>query len=464
VTRPSATDSWPVGSNRLQLAEAALSTRAEPITRDWIVQRYRRAGALAVDQAREDSLRKTRPTSRWDLSKSRLTSPAPASSLNRSIPRAASSISSSLVARQPHPEHDAVRAERAGIAHLSTLHEKDPMRARSALQHGESVAHATSVGVQVAVSTCFATIGSPSNCCWWWGSGVHSWNTSQQAICASSWWWWGSSSFWWPCWGPSWGCGFWFHHCGFWGWGSPCFAQPFVYYYAPAPVYYTYVIEEYAAPDLEPTPSDPSASDEPTSYPSRAEAAERNGNAQSDPAPTAAPEVVRNDAGAAPGSMPRAASEYLTLGDRAFQDARYSDAVYAYGRAAEIDPTNALVQLILSDALFATGDYHYCAFALRKALEIDPSLIDSVVDKHSFYGDPTEFDRQLALLERYVQDHFVDDDARLVLAANYLFANRPAQSADLLESAFSLAVRESPAGQIVLKRARAVRETHPSKF
>jgi hypothetical protein len=84
-------------------------------------------------------------------------------------------------------------------------------------------------------------------------------------------------------------------------------------------------------------------------------------------------------------------------------------------------------------------------------------LIDSVVDKHSFYKDPAEFDQQLAWLERYVQDHFVDDDARLVLAANYLFADRPAQAADLLESAFSAPVRESSAGQILLARAQALR-------
>ena len=54
-------------------------------------------------------------------------------------------------------------------------------------------------------------------------------------------------------------------------------------------------------------------------------------------------------------------------------------------------------------------------------------------------------------------------NARLVLAANYLFANRPAQASDLLESAFSLAVRESTAGQVLSKRAQVLRQSSSSK-
>jgi tetratricopeptide (TPR) repeat protein len=149
----------------------------------------------------------------------------------------------------------------------------------------------------------------------------------------------------------------------------------------------------------------------------------------------------------------RAASHYLTLGDRAFREGRYSDAVHFYAKAVEFSPDEGVLHLILADALFATGDYHYAAYALRRAFELDPQLADSVVDKHGFYGDPTEFDRQIALLERYLEDHFIDDDARLVLAANYLFGNRPSQALDLLDSAFSLGLRETHAGKVLHTRA-----------
>ena len=110
----------------------------------------------------------------------------------------------------------------------------------------------------------------------------------------------------------------------------------------------------------------------------------------------------------------------------------------------------------------ATGDYHYAAYSLRRALELDPTVIDSVVDKHGFYTDPGEFDRQIQILERYLVDHFLDDDARLLLAANYLFAAQPAQAADLLQSPFSVAIRESGAGKLLLERAQTLRRSNES--
>jgi len=155
-------------------------------------------------------------------------------------------------------------------------------------------------------------------------------------------------------------------------------------------------------------------------------------------------------------SMNRAADYYLVLGDRAFRDGRYGDAVHFYAKAVEFSGDEGILYLILSDALFATGDYHYAAFALRKAIELDPNLVTSVIDKHSFYDDPMDFDRQLAVLEGYLEDHFIDTDARLVLSANYLFGGRPAAAVDLLENPFSLDVKESPAGAAILEAAKAI--------
>src|SRR5204863_6739362 len=96
----------------------------------------------------------------------------------------------------------------------------------------------------------------------------------------------------------------------------------------------------------------------------------------------------------------------------------------------------------------------FAAYAIRRAIELDPKLLASVVDKHSFYGDPTELDRHLAALERFVESHYLDDDARLVLAANDLFAARPSQAVELLSAPSSASVRESSAGQAILARAR----------
>ena len=184
-----------------------------------------------------------------------------------------------------------------------------------------------------------------------------------------------------------------------------------------------------------------------------------------------APEVLRGESVLAlasevdpvlEASLNRAADHYLVLGDRAFREGRYGDAVHFYAKAVEFSPDQGILYLILSDALFATGDYHYAAYCLRKALELDASLATQIVDKHSFYDDPSDFERQIAVLERYLEDHFLDDDARLVLAANYLFGGRPAAAVDLLDSAFSAEIAKTLAGKAIHDAARAIQHGQPA--
>lgn len=151
----------------------------------------------------------------------------------------------------------------------------------------------------------------------------------------------------------------------------------------------------------------------------------------------------------------RATGYYLTQGDRAFRDGRYGDAAHFYAKALEYSPDSGILYLVLADALFATGDYRYAAFAIRKALELEPELAANVIDKRDFYAGSGDFDRQLATLERFVADHVIDDDARLVLAANYLFGGRPAAAVDLFKSPFSENLGKSSAGVLILEAAQA---------
>ena len=69
-------------------------------------------------------------------------------------------------------------------------------------------------------------------------------------------------------------------------------------------------------------------------------------------------------------------------------------------------------------------------------------------------ADPKEFDRQLALLETYLKDRPTDQDARLWLAANYLFGMRPAAAVDLLESTAGESLRATSSGLALLEAAR----------
>jgi hypothetical protein len=228
-----------------------------------------------------------------------------------------------------------------------------------------------------------------------------------------SWWWW-------PCYWT------WFYPC-WWYWYRPYYYPAYSYYPLYYPVYTTTVVY----------PSETSA----VVY---SEAQEPVGEAVSygQAAPSSSPLSI-------------AAQRYLELGDRAFREGRYTDAVQFYAKAVEFAPDQGALYLVLADALFAAGDYHYGAYAVRRALELDPALIETTVDKHGFYPDPAIFDQHLQALERYLAEHPTDRDARLVLALNFLFGGRAPDAVRTLE-ADSGALADDAAAQKVLARARAL--------
>lgn len=178
------------------------------------------------------------------------------------------------------------------------------------------------------------------------------------------------------------------------------------------------------------------------------------------PAVAPAPAQVAPAAPQPSDSESAAADRYLQLGDQAFRDGRYTDAVQLYAKAIEFSPKDGALYFVLSDALFAAGDYHYGAYAIRRGLELDHTLVQAEVDKHEFYGDPSLFDHQLAVLEQYLIDHPADRDARLVLALNDLFGQRPAAAVDLLEAPEASALAEDSAALLILDAARAAQYGH----
>jgi cytochrome c-type biogenesis protein CcmH/NrfG len=336
--------------------------------------------------------------------------------------------------------------ERTGS--LRELSYRYPDRARKYELAGRAIAHGTSVGFRVGLGASIACTGGWSACwnnCWWWGNGFDD--------CGFGWFWWWNGCHPWSSW-----C-WWNHPCNFglwWGWGwAPCNNWSWWYYPAySAPIYYTTIVERY----YEEPAQNQYSSAQPAYDDSQSSSGEGVIDDARERARTSTSDKRLLDSLLIPSSqsdMERAAKEYLTLGDNAFTERRYGDAVHFYAKAIEFAPNDGTYYLILSDALFATGDYHYAAYALRRALELDPTQASAPVDKHEFYkSDPQEFDRQLAVLELYVQDQPTDQDARLVLAANYLFGGRPAAAVDLLDKTESAKVRDESAGRLIYESAR----------
>jgi hypothetical protein len=329
---------------------------------------------------------------------------------------------------------------------LRGLERTDPGRASDVIRKGRAIGVASDTATKVAIGVT-ATVGGGtggfSNCFW---DPCHTWPTH----CHAFWNWWCSPgcTWWWSsCCCPWWGFGYWSGYWGFWGGYYPSYPVYYPVSYAAYPEYYPTVVYD----SSDPAPAQTVYTEQPQQE--AAPAAEANRGEGTIQAPQA-PESSRG--------LQAAASQHLALGDEAFRSGRFSDAVHEYAKAVELQPDQGVLHLILSDALFATGDYHYSAYALRRALELDPTLVDSVVDKHTFYGDPAEFDRQLELLERYLADHFLDEDARMLLAANYLFGSKPSMAVDLLQSPSSNSVRDSNVGKLLLERANRALHQAPA--
>ena len=262
----------------------------------------------------------------------------------------------------------------------------------------------------------------------WGGYGHYGWSNWYWNSCFPAWnsWWWGSCGGW--AFGFGWGYGWGNSWCYSPIWAWPCYYPSSYRYYWPTYAYcsptvvYNYYYD-----------------DSPVYREVIAQPADEVVVVAAEPAEM----VVQN-------VSVRAATEYMALGDRAFTEGRYGDAVHYYAKAIEFAPEDGVLYLVLFDSLFATGDYHYAAFALRRSLELNPEIATLGLDKRAFYGNPADFDQQLALLERYVSDHAIDDDARLVLAANYLFSLQPERCVELLDGGYSSDVQQSSSGQVLL--------------
>ena len=419
----------PVRSGESVTRGASVPIRTQAPTREEILKRY----------SARDNPPSNLPRAAQDQS------PAPARS------RSAGELPARPAADAQALRIQNARAQTAQAQKLARLEARDPVKTRQALRTGEAVAVATSVAVRTGVAATFAVT---SGC----GSGWTWWDPCNQGyIGYSPWYYCGPGSYFWAngCtyWLPSSGWTFQFGWCSSfffssaWYWNTHCaYRYPGYSYWGYSPWWYTNVIYVEREPEVIVVREE----SQPTVIEVPAAAGE---------VVVAAPQQPRDPEQAK--KLARVAEQYLALGDLAFRERRYTDAVSHYARAIEFAPGDAVLYLVLSDALFAAGDYHYAAFALKKALELEPRLIDTIVDKHSFYTDPADFEKQLSYLERFLGDHPEDDDARLVLAANYLFGNKPNQALELLRSGWSADVRALPAGKLLLERAESVVKVQP---
>lgn len=128
----------------------------------------------------------------------------------------------------------------------------------------------------------------------------------------------------------------------------------------------------------------------------------------------------------------RVANLHLDRGLQLFNQGQYAPAADAFRVAADKDQGDAIARLYAAHSLFAVGRYREATPYLRRAFELQPHILFLNYDMRGDYGNPAEFDAQLAALRKALQISPTDPDRLLMLGYVFYYSQqRPAAFAVL---------------------------------
>ena len=113
--------------------------------------------------------------------------------------------------------------------------------------------------------------------------------------------------------------------------------------------------------------------------------------------------------------------DLVKQGSEFFKKADYQMAARLFKTAIDKKEDSPVAHIAYGDSLFALGKFGEATQAIVKGLEIYPKYAESHINRRDFYGDPSEFDSQLEILEAYVSKNPADNNARFLLGYNYFF-------------------------------------------
>jgi hypothetical protein len=130
---------------------------------------------------------------------------------------------------------------------------------------------------------------------------------------------------------------------------------------------------------------------------------------------------------------PARAGQLMVVGDRLLRAGNLKKAEERYLQALKTAPDLAAPRVRLVQIAMARGNYAEAANRLREAETAEPGWAVTAPDIQAIFGEPTEFTRQIARLESYLQTHPDDRDAWLVLGAEWYLGGRTAKAADVFK-------------------------------
>ena len=123
--------------------------------------------------------------------------------------------------------------------------------------------------------------------------------------------------------------------------------------------------------------------------------------------------------------------QLVTIGDRLFRAGNTKRAEERFGQAAKTSPGDAGPFVRLAQVEFLRGDYADAAQRFRQALDADPSWLARAPNIVSIYGEPRDFEKQIARLESHLLIEPSDRDAWLVLGAQLYLSGQTRRASDV---------------------------------
>ena len=128
---------------------------------------------------------------------------------------------------------------------------------------------------------------------------------------------------------------------------------------------------------------------------------------------------------------PAKAEKLVRRGDNLLHAGILGRARERYQEAARVDFSSAIPKMRIAEIAMIGGHYAEAADGMREAQAADPRWLDHPRDIQPLFGDPSDFDAQLAKLETHLQAHPEDRDAWLLLGINRLLTGKSEVAADI---------------------------------